>query len=265
MKILFFGDIVGRIGRKAVALAIEEIRESHELDLIIANAENIAHGKGITTKTLEEMVEAGVDLFTSGNHVWRNKEVLTVMSDRNLGSRLLRPANYPSGVPGQGSKLLTIATKKVLVINLLGRVYGNDLVDDPFRTFDDTLLSHASQNPSVILVDFHAEATSEKVALGWHAAGRASAVWGTHTHVPTADAKILPGGTAYITDAGMCGFSDGVLGVTKGPIISNFRTQLPVTHEIPDSGDTIVSAVIITVDAAGRATNIEQWQKTYNL
>jgi hypothetical protein len=186
------------------------------------------------------------------------------MSDRDLGSRLIRPANYPPGVPGQGSKLLTIATKNVLVINLLGRVYGNDLVDDPFRSFDDTLLSHAAQKPSVILVDFHAEATSEKVALGWYAAGRASAVWGTHTHVPTADARILPGGTAYMTDVGMCGYRDGVLGITKEPIINNFRTQLPVTHEIPENGTTVVSAVIITVDAHGRATDIEPWQKTYN-
>jgi len=265
MKIIFFGDIVGRIGREAIPLAISDLKASHDPDLIIANAENIAHGKGVTAKTLQELVDAGVDLFTTGNHVWRNKEVFSVMSDKQLGDRLIRPANYPADVPGQGSKMLTIATKNVLVLNLLGRVYGNDLVNDPFRTFDDILLSHAAQKPSVILVDIHAEATSEKVALGWYAAGRASAVWGTHTHVPTADARVLPGGTAYITDAGMCGYKDGVLGITKEPIINNFRTQLPVTHEIPVAGDAIVSAVITTVDAAGRATDIESWQRTYNL
>lgn len=263
MKILVFGDIVGRMGREAIKLALPELKREFEPDLIIGNAENLAHGKGVSAETLREMLNVGVDLFTSGNHVWDKKEVMNIFADRELGSCLLRPANYPAGVPGQGAKMLTIGTKNVLVINLLGRVFGKTLVSDPFNAFDDILRSHAAQKPSVVLVDFHAEATSEKVAFGWHAGGRATAVWGTHTHIPTADARVLPGGTAYLTDAGMVGYRDGVLGVEKAAIISNFRTQLPVTHELPDRGEAIVSAAIITADSSGRAADIVTWHKTY--
>ena len=265
MKFLIFGDIVGRIGREAVKQAIIELKQEHEFDLIIANAENLAHGNGVTADTLKEMVAAGVDVFTSGNHVWDKKEAMSIWADRDLGDRLLRPANYPPGVPGHGSKWLTLATKNVLVINLMGRVFGKVMVDDPFRSFDDVLRSHAAKGPAVVLVDFHAEATSEKVAFGWYAAGRAAAVWGTHTHVPTADARLLPGGTAYLTDVGMAGYRDGVIGIEREPIISQFRTQLPATHEVPASGAAIVWAVIITVDGAGQATDIATWQKTYDL
>jgi metallophosphoesterase (TIGR00282 family) len=165
-----------------------------------------------------------------------------------LADRVIRPANFPASVPGHGSKLLTLGTKSILVVNLLGRVFVKTLADDPFRTFDDVLRAHAAAHPSLVLVDFHAEATSEKIAMGWHVAGRAAALWGTHTHVPTADARILPGGTAYITDVGMTGFKDGVIGITKEPILANFKTQLPVTHELPDRGEAIVSTVLIEIE-----------------
>jgi hypothetical protein len=269
MKILVFGDIMGRPGREALKLALPELKAEFEPDLTIANVENLSHGKGVTVASLREMLVAGVDLFTSGNHVWDKKEVMTVLADRDLGDRLLRPANYPPSVPGRGAKSLTIGTKTVLVVNLMGRVFGKVLVDDPFRSFDDILRDHAASHPSVVLVDFHAEATSEKVAFGWHAAGRATAVWGTHSHVPTADARILPGadgqpsGTAYVTDVGMVGYRDGVLGLTKEPILANFRTQLPATHELPASGEAIVTATVIEVDAKGKATDIKTVQKTY--
>jgi metallophosphoesterase (TIGR00282 family) len=266
MKFIFFGDIVGRIGREAVKRALADLKTEHEFDLIIANGENLAHGKGVTEGCLMEMRDAGIDLFTSGNHIWRQKGTCGLFAIPAIAESLMRPANYPAGVPGQGTKLRTVATKNVLVINLLGRVFMPDQLDDPFRTFDEILRQHAAHKPAVIFVDFHAEATSEKLAFAWYAAERGvSVVVGTHTHVPTADARILPGGTAYITDVGMCGFADGVLGVTKEPIVHGFRTQLPVTHELPDHGNAVVSAVIIEINTMGRATSILPWHHVYHI
>ncbi|HTK04733.1 MAG TPA: TIGR00282 family metallophosphoesterase [Candidatus Eisenbacteria bacterium] len=260
MKILVFGDIVSRIGREAVKKVLPELKAAHDVDLTIGNAENLAHGKGVTTDSLNDLLNAGVDFFTSGNHVWDKKEVFDVFSDPRLANKLIRPANYPPGTPGEGSKLLSIGTKNVLVVNLLGRVFSKVLADDPFRTFDEILAQNAHRKPTVVLVDFHGDATSERVAFGWHADGRATAVWGTHTHVPTRDERILPGGTAYITDVGMTGFRDGVLGVERPEIIRNFMTQLPVRHEIPESGEAVVNAVVITTDG-GRSTAIEHVQR----
>jgi len=265
MKILIFGDIVGRIGRDAVKRVLPELKAAHEPDLIIGNAENLAQGKGITPEVLRDLLDAGIDLFTSGNHVWDKREVFQVFSDAVLSDRLLRPANYPAGAPGEGAKFLTIGTKNVLVLNFLGRVHSKVLTDDPFRCFDELVARNAHRKPSVILVDFHGEATSEKTAFGWHAAGRVSAVWGTHTHVPTRDERILPNGTAYITDVGMSGFRDGVIGVERTPIIKNFMTQLPVQHEIPDTGDAVVNAVVIAVDGTGKATGIEHFQRIVHI
>ncbi len=256
MKILVFGDIVSKIGREAVLRVLPGLRSAHNIDLVIANAENLAGGKGVTPETLHEMLGNGVDFFTSGNHVWDKKEVFDVFSDARLADKLIRPANYPVGIPGAGSKLLTVGSKNVLVINLLGRVFSRVLSDDPFRIFDETLAAHAHAKPSVVLVDFHGDATSEKTAFGWHAAGRASAVWGTHSHVPTRDDRVLPGGTAYITDIGMSGYRNGVIGVQREAIIKNFMTQLPVRHEIPDSGEAVVNAIVVTTGADG-ATAIQ--------
>lgn len=264
MNILVFGDIVSRIGREAVKRVLPELRSAHAIDLAIANAENLAGGKGANEETIREMLDAGIDFFTSGNHIWDKKEIHDVFSDARLSDKLIRPANYPAGVPGEGSKLLTVGTKNVLVINLLGRVFSKVLSDDPFRVFDETIMTHAHERVSVVLVDFHGDATSEKTAFGWHAAGRATAIWGTHSHVPTRDERILPGNTAYITDVGMSGYRDGVIGVEKEPILKNFLTQLPVRHEIPDAGDAIVNAIVITT-TAGKATTIEHVQRVINI
>jgi hypothetical protein len=264
VKIIVFGDIMGRIGREAVKKVLPEIKAEHDPDLIIANAENLAHGKGVTADLLREMIAAGIDFFTSGNHVWDRQEIHDIFADRDLSARLIRPANYPPGTPGQGSKFLTIGTKNVLVLNLLGRIFSRVSGDDPFRTFDEVIKAHAHLKPSVILVDFHAEATSEKVALGWHAAGRVTAVWGTHTHVPTRDERVLPGGTAYISDIGMCGARDGVIGVEQKAAVSHFLTQLPMQAETPTEGEAIVCGIVIT-EEQGRATDIQPLIKYINI
>ncbi len=260
MKILIFGDIVSRIGREAVKKVLPELKAAHDIDLTIGNAENLAHGKGVTKETLSDLLDAGVDLFTSGNHVWDKKDVFDVFSDPHLTEKLIRPANYPAGTPGEGAKFLAVGSKNVLVINLLGRVFSKVLADDPFRAFDAIIKENAHRKPSVVLVDFHGDATSEKTAFGMYADGRATAIWGTHTHVPTRDDRILPGGTGYITDIGMTGFRDGVIGVDRAEIIRNFLTQLPVKHEIPDSGEAVVNAIIITTDGS-RAASLEHVQR----
>lgn len=260
MKILVFGDIVGRVGREAVKRVLPELKEQYSPDLTIANAENLAHGKGVTGDVIKELLAAGVDFFTSGNHIWDRKEYYDVLADPDLKDRIVRPANYPAGVPGEGAKFLTIGTKNVLVVNLLGRVMMNVHSDDPFRALDSILKEYAPRRPQVILVDFHAEATSEKAALAWHADGRVTALWGTHTHVPTADARILPGGTAFVTDLGMCGANDGIIGVERAPVLSHFLTQLPLQIDTPDEGPAIVCGVVIE-ETGGQARTIETFQK----
>ncbi|MFH1047811.1 MAG: TIGR00282 family metallophosphoesterase, partial [Patescibacteria group bacterium] len=195
--------------------------------------------------------------FTSGNHIWDRRDVFDLLSDKKYSERIIRPANYPIGTPGDGWKLFTVGAKSVLVINFLGRVFSDIHTDDPFRLFDKILAENVSRKPSAILVDFHGEATSEKIAFGWHADGRASAVWGTHTHVATRDERILPGGTAYITDVGMCGFSEGVIGVDREPILRNFMNQLPVRHELPTSGQAVVNALLLEIGPDGKASAIE--------
>lgn len=260
MNILVFGDIVSRIGREAVKKVLPELKAAHDVDLTIGNAENLAHGKGVTADSLTDLLDAGIDLFTSGNHVWDKKEVFEVFSDARLSDKLIRPANYPPGTPGDGSKLVAVGTRNVLIVNLLGRVFSKVLADDPFRTFDEVLAQNAPRKPAIVLVDFHGDATSEKNAFGWHAAGRAAAVWGTHSHVPTRDERILEGGTAYITDVGMTGFRDGVIGVDRAEVLRNFTTQLPVRHEIPDVGEAVVNAIILKTDG-GKASSIEHVQR----
>ncbi len=261
MKILFFADIVGRIGREAVKATLPDFRSEHSPDLIIGNCENLAQGKGVSARTIDEMVEAGIEFFTSGNHIWRRKEVYEILSDAKYRDIIIRPANYPKSVPGEGYKLLTVGAKSVLVVNFLGRVFSDIHTEDPFRLFDKILAENMHRNPSVILVDFHGEATSEKIAFGWHADGRASAVWGTHTHVATRDDCILPDGTGYITDVGMCGFSDGVIGVDREPILRHFMSQLPVRHELPTSGEAVVNALILEIDSNGKCSAIEHLTK----
>lgn len=252
IKILFFGDIVGKPGRKAVAKVLPELKKKLEPDLTIANAENLAHGIGVTKKTLDEMQKIGVDLLTSGNHIWKKEEIYEIFQEPDIP--LIRPANYPPNSPGHGQKLLNIGAKSILVINLNGRVFMDEQLDCPFRKLDDILKEYKNTNLAAILVDFHAEATSEKVAMGWYADGRVSAVLGTHTHIPTADITILPRGTGYVTDVGMVGVKESVIGVDKDIIIQKFLTQRPVAHAIPDKNLCLVNSVFLEINLNNKKT-----------
>jgi metallophosphoesterase (TIGR00282 family) len=254
MKLLFVGDIFGKPGREIARRAIPALVATRSIDLVIANVENSAAGFGVTGDIADTILEFGVDVLTSGNHVWDKKEVLDYIARQ---PRLLRPGNFPAGVPGRGSYLARTRTgEPVGVINLMGRVFMTPL-DDPFALAVREIEALRAK-ARVILVDFHAEATSEKVAMGWHLDGRATAVIGTHTHVQTADEKILPKGTAYLTDAGMTGPHDSIIGVTIEAALGRFLNAMPTKFEAA-SGNPRLNAVMITADAAsGRATAIER-------
>lgn len=254
VRILFIGDIVGSPGRSAISRELHRLVDRHAVDLVIANGENAAGGFGITPDTAEELYRQGICLLTSGNHIWDKKDNSGFL-DRE--TRIIRPANYPPGTPGRGSALVeTPGGVTVAVLNLEGRVYMKNL-DCPFRIADAELALLKRETP-IVLVDIHAEATSEKAALGWYLDGRVSAVVGTHTHVQTADERILPGGTAYLTDVGMTGSFDSVIGIDKGQAIQRFLTQQPVKFDIPKK-DLRINAVVIGVETAtGRAVSIER-------
>jgi 2',3'-cyclic-nucleotide 2'-phosphodiesterase len=258
MKIIFFGDVAGKIGRLALAKVLPEIRRQYQPDAILANVENLAHGKGVTTKTLKEVKDLGIDGFTSGNHIWKKEDVteVTVAS----GSILITPANDSRTKAGMGYQLIKIDTKKILVVNLLGRVFmGEENLDCPFGKMDEILESSEASGASAIVLDFHAEATSEKIAMGWYLDGKVSAVLGTHTHVPTSDYKILPQGTAYVTDVGMVGPVDSVLGVKKELIIEKFLTDAPIVFNIPEEGEVEVNGIYLEIDEQSRhAKKIEK-------
>jgi 2',3'-cyclic-nucleotide 2'-phosphodiesterase len=258
VKLLFIGDIFGKTGRDLVQRALPVLVDRHEIALVIANAENSAGGFGITRETGDALLKAGVDVMTSGNHVWDKKEALDYIG---LEPRLLRPANYPHGVPGCGALIARTAQgDEVGVLNVMGRVFMVG-IDDPFRVAEREIDKLRARTP-IILVDMHAEATSEKLAMGWFLDGKVSAVVGTHTHVQTADEQILPGGTAYITDVGMTGPHDGIIGVEREPVINRFLTGLPTRFE-PASGNPKLHAVLVDVDAkTGRATGIERLSLT---
>lgn len=251
MRVLALGDIFGAPGRQAAARLVPELRASLGLDLVIANAENMAGGKGMTAKTLAELRSDGVDVVTSGNHVWDQREMLTYL-DRPGTEWILRPLNYPPGASGRGYWL----GDGVLVVNLMGRLFMRDL-DCPFRAIDCLLEGPAGAAP-IKIVDFHAEATSEKGALAWHLDGRVSAVFGTHTHVPTADARVLPGGTAAVTDVGMCGPRNSVIGMAPPEVIRTFVTGLPNKFEVAE-GPVQFNAVLLDLDErTGRANAISR-------
>lgn len=263
LRILFFGDIVGSAGRAGIREVLPKWRREHQPDLVIGNVENLAHGKGVTRKTLGEVFDAGLDFATSGNHIWDKPEGIEILRDPD--PKVLRPANYPTDV-GVGEKVVTFAKKRVLVVNLMGRVFIPEDCDDPFRTLDAILARHADDRPDGIIVDFHAEATSEKVALGWYVDGRVSAVLGTHTHVPTADAQVLPGGTAYCSDVGMVGPTDSVIGVRKEQVIQRFLHQTPTRFDVMDRGPVVVNAVLVEIaPRTGRATAITQLRETFTI
>jgi hypothetical protein len=264
LKILFLGDIVGKIGRRAVAEILPKLREKYKIDLVIANVENLAHGQGATLETLSEVQEAGVDFFTSGNHIWKKKEIIDIFQRGEFP--IIRPANYPPSVPGEGWRVIEVGTKKIVIINLMGRVFMKEDLDCPFRKVDEILSPTSDfQLPTSILVDFHCEATSEKKAFGWYLDGRVSAVIGTHTHIPTADGEILPQGTAYISDVGMIGAKESVLGVDKDIIIKKFLDQMPGVHEIPEEGSAIFQAVLVEIDPKnGKSVKIERLDRETN-
>jgi metallophosphoesterase (TIGR00282 family) len=253
MKILFFGDIVGKIGREAIKKILPVLKKKYRPDVILANVENLAHGKGITAKTLKEMELVGINCFTSGNHVWKKEDVIKVIKES--GACLITPTNDPRTPQGNGYKLLEVGETQLFVVNLLGRVFIEEKdLRCPFKAIDKIL---AEQNLSVIngiLVDIHAEATSEKIALGWYLDGRVSAVLGTHTHIPTSDYKILPQGTAYVTDIGMVGSVDSVLGVKKELIIEKFLTDSPIIFEIPEEGEVEVNAIYLEINDKTKLT-----------
>jgi len=254
VKLLFIGDIIGKPGRQAVSRELHRLVDRYMVDLVIANGENAAGGFGITEETANDLYKCGIDVLTSGNHIWDKKESVAFV---NREEKLLRPANYPEGAPGRGSGLFTTAGgSKVAVLNLEGRVFMNNL-DCPFRTADREIGRLRSETP-IILVDFHAEATSEKTSLGWYLDGRVSALIGTHTHIQTADERILPGGTAYLTDAGMTGSIDSVIGVRKEEAITKFLSQLPKKFEVAKN-NLRLNAVVISVDeGSGKAVSVER-------
>lgn len=259
MKTLFIGDIVGRPGRQAVRALLPKIVERYKIDLVIANGENAAGGFGITEESAVELFSIGVHVITSGNHIWDKKEALSYIERE---PRLLRPFNYPPGTPGAGSVIAPLPDgDSAAVLNLSGRVFMG-LMDCPFRAAEREIASLRKKTP-VVIVDFHAEATSEKIAMGYFLDGRASALIGTHTHVQTADERILPGGTAYITDAGMTGPLDSVIGVRKEQIIDKFLTSMPKRFEIP-GGPVLFSALVVETDGkTGRSSSISRLQLTY--
>ena len=227
MKLLFIGDIVARPGRDLIRRGVRALARHHAVDLVVANVENAAGGAGITREILDEVLKAGVDVLTSGNHIWDKKEILPYFAEQ---PRLIRPANFPAGAPGAGRYLARARNgATVAVINLMGRVFMT-AIDDPFRIALDEIDAVRTE-ARIVLVDFHAEATSEKIAMGWHLDGRVAAVVGTHTHVQTADERVLPQGTAYITDVGMTGPHDSVIGVERSAILQRFLTALPQRFE----------------------------------
>ncbi|HYM72992.1 MAG TPA: TIGR00282 family metallophosphoesterase [Stellaceae bacterium] len=256
MHLLLCGDVVGRPGRDAVKSHLPRLRRELALDVAIVNAENMAHGFGLNEKLCGEMYEAGADILTTGNHVWDQKEIIPYIE---RDPRVLRPANFPPGTPGAGTYLQALPDgRKLLVVNLMGRLFM-DALDDPFRGLDAAIAPYALSRDLAIVVDFHAEATSEKAAFGHLADGRVSAVIGTHTHVPTADHRILPGGTAFVSDIGMCGNYDSVIGMQKEPSLRRFVSKMPTggKPQVAEGEGTLCGVFVVTDDATGLARRIE--------
>jgi 2',3'-cyclic-nucleotide 2'-phosphodiesterase len=252
VKLLFVGDVVAGIGRRTLAALLPALRDEHQPDFVVVNGENAAGGVGITPKTAQELLDLGVDAITLGNHAYRHRDVYEYL-DRE--SRIIRPANFPKGSPGRGHTVVESNGTRLGVINLSGQLYL-EAVRSPFAEAD-ALLAELRDSADVVLVDMHAEATSEKVAMGWYLDGRVLAVVGTHTHVPTADARVLPGGTAYVTDVGMTGPRGGVIGVKKEAAIERFLTLTQVRFETSQD-DPWVNAVLVEGDSDGRARSIRQ-------
>jgi metallophosphoesterase (TIGR00282 family) len=250
VRILAIGDVVGKPGRRAVAALVPGLRRDLRIDIVIANGENAAAGRGLTVATARELLDAGVDVITSGNHIWDQKEILPYLDSE---APVVRPANYPEGVPGRG----VVRFRGVTIINLMGRTFMYE-IDDPFRCADRLLTNIAPGTP--IVVDMHAEATSEKVGMGWYLDGRVSAVFGTHTHVPTADARLLPKGTAFVSDLGMCGPRDSIIGVDPEGPIQKFLTGMPARFVVAEKSPAVqFNSVLIELDdQTGKGRSIER-------
>ncbi|WP_350335169.1 TIGR00282 family metallophosphoesterase [Coralliovum pocilloporae] len=259
MRLLFLGDLVGRVGRQIVFDRLPGLIERYGIDFVVVNAENAAGGFGVTEEIFNDLLDAGADVITTGNHVWDQREALSFCERTD---RFLRPANYPSGTPGRGATLVQSRNgANVLVVNVMGRVYM-DALDDPFQAVERELdACGLGEQADVIVIDMHAEATSEKQAMGHFVDGRATLVVGTHTHVPTADHQILPGGTAYQSDAGMCGAYDSVLGMDKEEPVSRFLRKIPSSRFSPAKGEASLSGLCVDVDLrTGLATRVEPFR-----
>ncbi|MCG1011790.1 TIGR00282 family metallophosphoesterase [Tepidanaerobacter sp. GT38] len=257
LRILMIGDIVGRPGRTIIREKLLNIKNKYEADFVIANGENAAGGNGITEKIAQELFISGIDFLTMGNHIWDNKDVFNFIETEN---RMIRPANYPSTAPGKGYQIVQTGKGMIGILNISGRTFMPPL-DCPFRTADE-IIQKISRVTNIIIVDFHAEATSEKIAMGWYLDGKVTLVAGTHTHVQTADEKILPNGTAYITDIGMTGPVDSVLGIDKESVINKFITQLPVRFEVA-KGPAELNGILVEVnELTGKAIAIYRIRET---
>lgn len=256
MNILFIGDIIGRPGRSAVKEILPDLKKKLKIDFVIANGENLAAGIGMTLETYEEMKKAGIDYFTSGNHIWNKKDFIPFLDDKKI--KVLRPANYPKGVQGRGWEDIEVLGKKIRLINLQGRVFMRDLIDCPFRTVEAII--QLKPKPDIIIIDFHAEATSEKNSLAYYLDGKVTALIGTHTHVQTSDDRILPKGTAYITDAGMVGPINSSIGDDLKHSIHSMLTGMPFVIE-PARGEKIFNSVIIKIDSRNKVKLIEPINK----
>ena len=258
LRCMVIGDIIGKPGRLAVVGSLPDLRTELDLDLVIANGENLAAGAGLTPSLSEELLASGVDVITSGNHIWDKREIYDYLDS---GRPVLRPLNYPDDAPGRGWLLHTLPDgDRVAVVNVMGRVFMNQL-DSPFGAMDGLLDGAAEPLPALRIVDFHCEITSEKNAMGWYLDGRVTAVLGTHTHVPTADARLLPKGTAYISDVGMTGPRDSVIGFSLETVLPRFLTHLPTRFSVAD-GPVTFNAVVVEADrTSGRARSITQLQR----
>lgn len=251
LNVLLIGDIVGKLGRRTVATVLPELRKELDLGLVIANGENVAGGRGLTPGKAEELYNSGVDVITSGNHIWENREIYPVLNDPE--APVIRPMNYPEGVPGRGVH----RHNGIAILNAMGRTFMGVSIEDPFRAMDRAL--EGVSDCRVTILDFHAEATSEKIAMSYYLDGRISAVVGTHTHVPTSDTRILPKGTAYVTDLGMCGALHSVIGMDIERVLERFLTQLPNRFDPVEKGPAVFNSVLITIDPdSGHALHIER-------
>lgn len=256
IKILFIGDIVQKIGRKAVAKILPEIKQELGIDLVIANGEHASTGMGINERGYKELISSGIDFITSGNHIWRKHDFIEKLNDKKM--KIIRPANFPEGVPGRGYDTIKVKGVNVAIINLVGQVFLREESDSPFRKSEELLKKIKTK---IKIVDFHAEATSEKVSLGHFLDGKVSAILGTHTHIPTADERILPNGSAYVTDVGMVGPKDSSLGLEKDVIINRYLTGLPAKHTAAKEGLCTFNSVMVVIDKSGKSLSIERIDK----